>query len=158
MSLAEIEKLTQRLEYLWREIMAYRAPELIETLEEYSDAQLKYSLHRVKHPILIKSMCKLIWKIFIWLLNIYCGEGNGTSMSVEIATLVAHWREKDRKKYAQLVVWQSFVVDEMWRRHCGFTQVIIREWWTWKELESWEVVENRKEDSYFVSNSVYNSP
>ena len=48
--------------------------------------------------------------------------------------------------------------ETLWCRHCGFTQVIIREWWTWKELESWEVVENRKEDSYFVSNSVYNSP
>ena len=78
--------------------------------------------------------------------------------SKELVLDVAHWREKDRKKYAQLVVWQSFVVDEMWRRHCGFTQVIIRKWWTWKELKSWEVVESRREDSYFVSNSVYNSP
>jgi hypothetical protein len=33
MSAAEVEKLTQRLEYLWREIMAYRSPEMIETLE-----------------------------------------------------------------------------------------------------------------------------
>lgn len=35
----------------------------------------------------------------------------------ELALDVAHWREKDRKKYAQLMVWQSFVVDEMWRRN-----------------------------------------
>jgi hypothetical protein len=33
MSAVEVEKLTQRLEYLWREIMAYRSPEMIETLE-----------------------------------------------------------------------------------------------------------------------------
>ena len=47
MSAAEVEKLTQRLEYLWREIMTYRAPEMIEILEEHSDAQLRHVLHHV---------------------------------------------------------------------------------------------------------------
>lgn len=46
--------------------------------------------------------------------------------------------------------------ETLWCRHCGFTQIIIREQWTWKELESWEVTENRREDTYIVSNSVYN--
>jgi hypothetical protein len=42
---------------------------------------------------------------------------------------VAHWREKDRKKYAQLVVWQSFVVDEMWRRnHSNMIQDFHDKW------------------------------
>lgn len=51
MSAAEVEKLTQRLEYLWREIMAYRSPEMIETLEQYSDAQLRRSLCRVEEGL-----------------------------------------------------------------------------------------------------------
>ena len=37
--------------------------------------------------------------------------------SKELALDVAHWREKDKKKYAQLVVWQSFIMDEKWRRN-----------------------------------------
>lgn len=47
----------------------------------------------------------------------------------ELALDVAHWREKDRKKYAQLVVWQSFVVDEMWRRnHSNMVQDFRDRW------------------------------
>ena len=35
-----------------------------------------------------------------------------------------------------------------WCRHCGWTRVALYDWWTHKEVESWEVIENRKEDSY----------
>ena len=49
--------------------------------------------------------------------------------SKELALDVAHWREKDRKKYAQLMVWQSFVVDEMWRRnHPNMVQEFHDKW------------------------------
>jgi hypothetical protein len=76
------------------------------------------------------------------------GEGSGMSMSVELSTLVAqmsdeeleraykelaldvaHCREKDRKKYTQLMVWQSFVVDEIWRRnHSNMIQDFHDKW------------------------------
>lgn len=47
----------------------------------------------------------------------------------ELALDVAHWREKDRKKYAQLVVWQTLVVDERWRRnHYQYTQDFYDKW------------------------------
>ena len=49
--------------------------------------------------------------------------------SKELALDVAHWREKDKKKYAQLVVWQSFVVDERWRRnHPNMMQDFHNKW------------------------------
>ena len=51
MSAAEIEKLMQRLEWLWQEIMLYRAPETIEMLEEYSDTQLRRALCRVEEGL-----------------------------------------------------------------------------------------------------------
>ena len=67
-------------------------------------------------------------------------------------------------KYCESVL-EEFIIPDHWNLEPRLketlwcrTQVIIREWWTWKELAVWEVVENRREDSYFVSNSVYNSP
>ena len=53
----------------------------------------------------------------------------------ELALDVAHWREKDRKKYAQLMVWQSFVVDEMWRRNHHHLIQDFRSKWKVKEKE-----------------------
>ena len=49
--------------------------------------------------------------------------------SKELALDVAHWREKDKKKYAQLMVWQSFVADEMWHRnHPNMVQEFHDKW------------------------------
>lgn len=50
-------------------------------------------------------------------------------VSKELALDVAYCREKDRKKYAQLMVWQSFVEDEMWRRnHPNMVQEFHDKW------------------------------
>lgn len=49
--------------------------------------------------------------------------------SKELALDIARWREKDRKKYAQLVVWQSFIMDEKWRRnHPNMVQDFHDKW------------------------------
>lgn len=49
--------------------------------------------------------------------------------SKELTLDTAYWKEKDRKKYARLIVWQSFVADEMWRRnHPNMMQDFHNKW------------------------------
>lgn len=47
----------------------------------------------------------------------------------ELALDAAHWHKKNKKRHAQLLVWQSFIVDEMWRRnHHQLIQDFRSEW------------------------------
>lgn len=49
--------------------------------------------------------------------------------SKELTLDTAYWKEKDRKKYARLIVQQSFVADEMWRRnHPNMMQDFHNKW------------------------------
>lgn len=76
------------------------------------------------------------------------------SVSVDIATLVAqmsdeeleraykelaldaaHWHKKNKKRYTQLLIWQGFIVDEMWHRNHHHLIQNFRNKWKAKEKE-----------------------
>lgn len=53
----------------------------------------------------------------------------------ELALDVAHWHKKNKKRHAQLLMWQSFIVDEMWRRNHHHLIQDFRNKWKAKEKE-----------------------
>lgn len=53
----------------------------------------------------------------------------------ELALDIAHWHKKNKKRHAQLLVWQSFIVKEMWHRNHHHLIQDFRNKWRAKEKE-----------------------
>ena len=161
MSGSEVAKLEWYLECYYREIMArecnLRVPALIETLGEYSDTHLLQSLRHVldslANPKLTADLRSDLEIFYLAIKYVLWGR-NVMSVSVDIATLVAqmsdeeleraykelaldvaHWHKKNKKRHAQLLVWQSCIVDETQRRNRHQIIQDFRNKWKTKEKE-----------------------